>query len=199
VSGAKSVILASASVSRARILRGVGLDFTTQPAAIDEAAIKDAMTGAAADAIAAALAEAKALSVSRRYPNSLVIGADQMLECDGRLFDKPRDRAEARRHLLTLRERTHTLIAAACVAIGEAVVWRGLDHARLTMRDFSDRFLDNYLDEAGDTVLGSVGAYRVEEQGIQLFSLIDGEHFTILGLPLLDLLEFLRSQEVVLE
>jgi septum formation protein len=181
------------------MLRSVGLDFTTELAPIDEAVIKDAMTDAAADVIAMALAEAKALSVSGRHPNSLVIGADQMLECDGRLFDKPRDRAEARHHLLTLRERTHTLITAASVAIGEAVVWRGLDHARLTMRDFSDRFLDTYLDETGDTILGSVGAYRIEEQGLQLFSRIDGEHFTILGLPLLDLLEFLRSQQVVME
>lgn len=193
----QAVVLASASQSRARILRGAGLDFAIDPAAIDESAIKSELQGSGADAVASALADAKALTVTRRHPGTRVIGADQMLECGGTWFNKPGDMAEARRHLQTLRGRDHQLITAACVAVDDEIVWRGVSHARLTMRAFSDRFLDAYLADAGQSVLGSVGAYRVEETGIQLFSCIDGDHFTILGLPLLALLDFLRAEQVV--
>lgn len=194
-----AVVLASASVSRARLLQGAGVAFATDPAAIDESGIKSEMqgSGASVDAVASALAKAKALAVTRRHPGARVIGADQMLECGGIWFNKPGDMAEARRHLQTLRGRDHRLITAACVAVDDEIAWRGVTHAHLTMRAFSDQFLDAYLAAAGHSVLGSVGAYRIEETGIQLFSHIDGDHFTILGLPLLDLLEFLRVEQVV--
>ena len=195
----QAVVLASASESRAQILRGAGIDFAIDPAAIDESAIKSKLqgSGASADAVASALADAKALAVTQRHPGARVIGADQMLECGGTWFDKPSDMAEARRHLQTLRGRDHRLITAACVAVDEEIAWRGVSHAQLTMRAFSDRFLDAYLADTGQSVLGSVGAYRIEETGIQLFSCIDGDHFTILGLPLLALLDFLRVEQVV--
>lgn len=193
------LILASASESRACLLRRAGILFEIDPAAVDETAIKARMeaSGDNVAAVANALAEAKAMKVSMRHSSCLVIGADQMLDCEGKLFDKPRNMDDARRHLQALRGRDHSLIAAACIAVDGKIVWRTMARARLTMRAFSDRFLDAYLIQAGESVLGSVGAYRIEEHGIQLFSRIDGDHFTILGLPLLDLLEFLRGQKVV--
>ena len=197
----KRVVLASASSSRAQILRGAGVQFDVDRAAVDEDAVKQSMRaeGADAEAVAVTLAELKAMRVSPRHANALVIGADQILDCNGTWFDKPANLDHARAHLKALAGRSHELITAACVAINGSIVWHHVDRARLTMRELSDRFVDVYLADCGDSVLGSVGAYRVEDKGIQLFSRIEGSHFTILGLPLIPLLDFLRAHQVVLE
>jgi septum formation protein len=192
-------VLASASPIRAELLRRAGVDIVVDTAAIDEAEIKAAFRGERREAAecATALAEAKAARVARRHPGALVVGADQMLVCDGHWFDKPADVLEARAHLLALRGRRHELVSAVCVVRGTTRLWHFVDRPALTMRSFSDSFLDDYLAAAGDAVLGSVGAYRLEGEGIQLFSRIEGDYFAILGLPLLPLLEFLRGHGVI--
>ncbi len=196
---ATEVILASSSPSRAALLRAAGIAFRVHPAAVDEQEVKQSLRaeGAPAGDIAVALAELKALRVSRSAGPTLVIGADQILICDDVQFDKPPDLVAARDQLLALRGRTHALHTALAVAQENVVIWHHLDVARLTMRPFSDRFLDGYLADAGKSILGSVGAYRLEGLGVQLFSRIDGEFFAILGLPILPLLEFLRGHRVV--
>lgn len=166
----------------------------------DEGPLKAALRArkAGAEEAALALAEAKARKVSQGRPGDLVIGADQGLECEGAWFDKPRDRNEARQQLLALRGRTHRLLSAVAVATDERVLWRHVEEARLTMRVFSDDFLESYLTRSGDDVLQSVGAYRLEGIGAQLFQKIEGEYFTILGLPLFPLLDFLRNEGAVM-
>ena len=139
------------------------------------------------------LAEMKAVKVSARHPQAFVIGADQVLSEGATLFQKPGTMAGAREQLCRLRGKTHVLSSAVTVAREGSVVWRVVQEARLTMRDFSDAFLDAYLANTGEEILGSVGAYHVEGRGIQLFSRIDGDTFTILGLPLVPLLDFLRT------
>ena len=138
------------------------------------------------------LAEMKAVQVSARHPQAFVIGADQVLSMGAELFQKPGMMAGAREQLRRLRGKTHVLSSAVAIAREGSVVWRVVQEARLTMRDFSDDFLDAYLADTGEEILGSAGAYHVEERGIQLFSRIDGDTFTILGLPLVPLLDFLR-------
>jgi septum formation protein len=128
----------------------------------------------------------------------MVIGADQVLSLGSRVFQKPGNRVAAREHLMALRGQTHVLSSAVCVSRDGNVLWREVREARLTMRDFSERFIDDYLQQAGEEILGSVGAYQVEKLGIQLFSRIDGDHFTILGLPLIPLLEFLRTHGILI-
>lgn len=169
------------------------------PAAVDEDAIKRAMAAesASVEDTAIALADLKAARISQKVPLSLVIGADQILECNGRWFDKPPDEMHLRAHLQALRGRDHRLVAGVCVARGGSVIWRHIASATLRMRDFSDTFLEGYVKNHGPEVLSSVGGYRLEETGIQLFSHIDGDYFTILGLPMLPLLDFLRTHEVV--
>lgn len=193
------VVLASASAARAALLDRAGVAFTVAPADIDEPAVRAALKkeGAAPEAIALVLAEQKAREVSARHAGALVIGADQLLVLEGRIFAKPADAAAARRQLVALRGRTHTLLSAfACLRDGEMVA-RGCPSARLTMRAFSDAFLDAYLDRVGAAVLASVGAYRLEGAGIQLFERIEGDYFTILGLPLIELLAALRGAGAV--
>ncbi|WP_341704218.1 Maf family protein [Ferrovibrio sp.] len=195
-----SLILASASSARAAMLRQAGLDFAVQPARIDEAEIKRALQaeGAGPREAAEALAELKARrGTPATGDDSFVIAADQMLACEGRWFDKPADMAEARTQLQALRGRTHDLVSAVVVARSGTIIWRHIDGARLTMRAFSDGFLDAYLAQAGDAVLQSVGCYQLEGLGVQLFSRIQGDFFTILGLPLLPLLDFLRHHQVL--
>jgi septum formation protein len=189
------IILASASSARARLLRGSGIDFAVEPALIDEAAIKRQfrVDGRSASDCALALAEAKARTVSARHPHGLVIGADQILVCAGAWFDKPADLAAARAQLQALRGRPHLLATAVCASRAGERVWRHACAPQLTMRQFSDAFLDNYFAGEGDAVLSSVGAYRLEARGVQLFDCIDGDHFAILGLPLVELLGFLRE------
>jgi septum formation protein len=188
------LVLASSSAARQHMLAEAGLAFTTSPAAVDEAALKAALLaeGAPPRDVADKLAEAKALKVSRRHPEALVIGADQVLAAGPRILDKPASRAEARAQLIDLRGREHTLLSAAVIARDGQPLWRHVGRADLTMRAFSDSFLDRYLDAEGDLVLQSVGAYRIEGRGAQLFSRVRGDLFTIMGLPLIETLDFLR-------
>lgn len=194
------VVLASASRIRAALLRQAGLDIVIEAAALDEAEIKESFRRERLDAAscAAALAEAKAERVSRHRPGALVIGADQLLVCGERWFDKPRDLAEARQHLLDLRGAEHHLVTAAAVLRDGAALWRTVETPRLAMRRFSDAFLDAYLAALGDAALSSVGAYQLEGLGAQLFARIEGDYFSILGLPLLPLLDFLRGHGMVM-
>jgi septum formation protein len=196
---AVTVILASASQSRAAVLRNAGVRIEQIPADIDEDAVKSSMRneGSSVSDVAHRLAELKACAVSARHPGRLVIGTDQMLQCGGVWFDKPVDRDHADAHLRTLRGRDHELFAAVCVVRDGECLWRHLESARLTMRPFSDEFLRDYLDAVGEDVCRSVGAYQLEGIGAQLFSRIEGDFFTILGLPLLAVLGFLSHQGVV--
>ena len=191
--------LASASSARADLLRRAGVPVEIEPARIDEDEVKASMRAekAMAEMVAETLAEMKASRVARRHPGALVIGADQMLSSGDRWYDKPANLAEARAHLQSLRGRQHTLISALCVVRNDTRIWHHREYARMTMRDFSETFLDDYLAQSGPEVLESVGAYRLEGLGIQLFQRIEGEYTTILGLPLLPLLDFLRGHGVV--
>jgi len=196
---AHPVVLASASTARAALLAAAGLDLCADPAGIDEDALKSRLRaeGAEAGQATLALAEAKALRVAARREGTLAIGADQMLVLGRRWFDKPKSVAEAREHLLALRGRRHELVTAVCVARADAVLWRHVERPSLVMREFSEAFLDAYLATLGDDVLTTVGAYRLEGPGVQLMARIEGDYFSILGLPLLALLDFLRSHGVV--
>jgi septum formation protein len=192
------VCLASASEVRARLLRDAGVEFDIIPANIDETVTKDGYrNGDGHGSLATLLAEQKALHVSKQRPHALVLGADQTLNCDGCSFDKPTSMEAARETLLLLRGRRHTLTAAVCVVRGDQVLWRHQAQAVLEMREFSDPFLERYLARAGDMVLSSVGAYRLEDIGAQLFSAVEGDYFTVLGLPLIPVLDFLRSEGVL--
>jgi septum formation protein len=195
----RPVVLASASAARRALLTGAGLDVLRDPANIDEAAVKAAFRRECLGATncAQALAEAKAKNVSPRHPGAVVIGADQLLVADERWFDKPSSLVEGRMQLLALRGREHELVTAVCVVCDGAALWRFVDRPRLVMRSFSEAFLETYLAAAGDDLLSSVGAYRLEGPGAQLFASIDGDYFSILGLPLLPLLDFLRAQGVL--
>jgi septum formation protein len=194
------LILASGSSTRARILADAGLPTVVDPAAVDEEEIRAAFhaEGRDASACATALAESKAIRVSARHTGALVVGADQILECAGRWFEKPADIEAARAQLMALRGKRHTLVSAAAVVRNGSVLWHTIDHAELTMRGFSDGFLDAYIATAGADLLGSVGAYRLEGLGAQLFERVEGDFFTILGLPLLPLLDFLRGNGALL-
>jgi septum formation protein len=193
------VVLASGSRFRAAMLAAAGVPVIIDPPAVDEDAVKSAMRaeGAVASATAEALAALKAQQVSGRRAGALVIGADQMLACDDRWFDKPADLAAARETLQELRGRTHELISAVCVVRDGLVLWHYVATAHLTVRPFSDGFLESYLEKTGAVACDSVGAYQIEGLGAQIFSRIEGDHFTIVGLPLLPLLDFLRGHGVI--
>lgn len=195
----RSVVLASASNARAAMLRAAGVPLIVDAATVDELEMKTSLRAAQAPAamIAETLAELKAQRVSRRHDGRLVIGADQVLECEAALFDKPVDLPEARRQLLALRGRRHQLLSAVVLVRDGRRLWHHVGRADLLMRDFSDRFVDDYLQSVGDVALTSVGAYQVEGIGAQLFAAIDGDHYTILGLPLLPLLQILREHGVL--
>ena len=188
-----AVILASGSSSRRAMLEAACVAFTAQTPRVDEEALKADMNGLLAEEIADALAEAKALEVSTRHPDALVLGSDQMLVCEGRMFSKCTNAAEARETLRHLRGREHELISAAVIAKASKPVWRHSERALMTMRDFSDGFLDDYLAAELPDALGSVGVYRIEGRGAQLFDSVTGDQFCIRGLPLLAVLAALRA------
>jgi septum formation protein len=191
------LILASASPVRARLLREAGLAFTVAVSGVDEKTIKESAAHSDIETLALRLAQAKAAAVSTLHPDAHVIGADQILECDGTLYDKPADLVAARSHLGRLRGRTHRLVTACTVFRGEKPLWEHIEAPKLTMRAFSDAFLDDYLALTGEKVTTSVGAYQLEHVGAQLFERIEGDYFAILGLPLLPLLSFLRQEGLV--
>jgi septum formation protein len=190
-----ALILASASTSRQRLLADAGIIAETDPADIDEGVIKEdcRKAGRSSEACAARLAVEKARIVAARHHDALVLGADQMLDCDGEWFDKPKDRAEARDQLKRLRGRTHELVTAATIVQGTEQLWQAIERPRVTMREFSDVFLDRYLDKVGDRVLKTVGGYELEKLGAQIMEKVEGDYFAILGLPLLPLMHFLRG------
>jgi septum formation protein len=193
----KKLTLASKSKIRAAVLSGAGLDFSVQVSGVDEDALNATHQGAA-EGLALALAAAKALVIDEGAGNGdkgrgLIIGADQILECDGVLYDKPRSMEEARHNLTVFRGQTHYLVGAVVLVEGGETVWSHCGRVALTMRDFSDDFLDAYLAQAGEQILSSVGCYQLEGLGAHLFSHIDGDYFSILGLPLLPLLDGLRA------
>ncbi|MBO6668418.1 Maf family nucleotide pyrophosphatase [Parvibaculum sp.] len=198
-----SLILASGSAVRRKLLADAGLAFTAEDSRVDEDAIKagfadsDRNTEEETDELALKLAEAKALAVSARNESALVIGADQILSCEGRRYDKPKSMEEARANLLAFRGRPHILHSGLVLVKDGGAVWNLTARATLTMREFSEEFLDSYLAEAGDRVMKSVGCYQLEGPGVQLFEKIEGDYFSILGLPLLPLLDELRRHGVV--
>ena len=192
------IILASSSQTRADLLRRAGVDIRIDPAGLDEsamiAAMRDTNDPLPPEDVAAGLADAKAETVSARNPDTLVVAADQTLALGDRLFQKPADIDQACRQLLDLAGRTHALHSAVSLFRDGQFVWRHVDTAYLTMRGFSPEFLGRYLAAIGDDALSSVGGYQLEGRGAQLFDRIDGDYFTILGLPLLPLLAVLREE-----
>jgi len=187
------IVLASTSPTRQAMLRNAGFEFMPQAPRVDERALVAAHPEWLPREIALKLAEAKALDVSERNPEAVVIGADQVLALGTRSFSKPRDTDDCRRQLVALRGRTHELISAVVCAKGSRIEWSHVDEAHLTMRAFSDGFLDAYLARIGADCTSSVGGYKIEGAGLQLFQNVTGDHFTILGLPLLPLLHHLRA------
>ena len=190
------LVLASASLSRQKILQAAGIPFFAEAAGVDEESVKLSLKaeGATAIEVAETLAELKALKISRKYGDKLVLGADQMLEAGGEWYDKPTDRESARRHLQNLRGKEHFLPTAVVILLNGQRIWHHRETPRLVMREFSPEFLDNYLEQVGEAAYLSVGAYQLEGLGAQLFTQIEGDFFTILGLPLLPLMSFLRER-----
>jgi septum formation protein len=198
---APALILASASPSRRQLLTSAGLVFEVEPSGVDEDEVKRSLLGERAQPqdVAETLAELKAKRVSARHSAALVIGADSTLACNGRQFDKPPTLAAARQQLLALAGQTHELCSSVVVARAGVRLWHCNERARLTMRPFNEAFVDAYLARAGEQVTTSVGAYQLEGLGAHLFSRVDGDYFTILGLPLLPLLSFLAGHGIGLE
>ncbi|MES2197385.1 MAG: Maf family protein [Pseudomonadota bacterium] len=195
--GKDPLILASQSRARQMLLANSGIRFEAVPADIDERAVQQASGLQAPGEIAALLAREKALDVSMRQPGKYVVGADQTLALENRLFSKPSGRAAAAEQLRDLAGRSHELHSAVAVARDGKIVFETTEIARMTMRQLSGAEIRTYLDEAGEVVTSSVGAYQLEGLGVHLFERIDGDHFTILGLPLLPLLAFLRSERLL--
>lgn len=187
--------MASESISRKQLLEGAGVSFMAVGSNIDEDVIKNAFRGQVnrVEELALELARAKADVISQRFPYCYVLGADQILECDGELYDKPKSLDEARHQLLLLRGRKHRLVNGLSILKGQQIEWSHIEIAELKMRNFSDEFVDRYLASVGNNLFSSVGGYRLEDQGSQLFDTIEGDYFSILGLPLLPLLSYLRK------
>lgn len=193
------LVLASASAVRTRLLTSAGVTHIVDPAHVDEGAVRDAMLSEDAPhfAIAEALAELKAQRISQKREGEIVLGSDQVLSCDGVLFEKPPGAEHVRAHLEALMGKAHSLHTSACVVRDGSVLWHETTEAVLHMRTLSDGFIRDYVDQVGEAVCQSVGAYHLEGRGSQLFSTIDGNFFDILGLPLLPLLEFLRNNDML--
>ncbi len=187
------LILASGSEIRAELLRQACVPFATEKPRIDEETIRQSLSseGALPRDIADALAEAKARKVSNRYPDALVLGCDQVLALGERIFAKPETAEEALDHLKALRGQKHMLLSAAVMYQGAEPIWRHVGVVRLWMRDASDEWLDSYVDRNWDSIRWSVGGYKLEEEGVRLFTRIEGDYFNVLGLPLLELLSYL--------
>lgn len=190
------IVLASQSKIRADLLENTGLSFEIHPSKIDEDAIKAIFKEDETDPadIAEILAESKALNISPEFPDALIIGSDQILTLGKEIFDKPKNREEIQASLFKLRGKTHTLISSIVLVKNGEVIWRYSDSAQLTMHEFTPEFLGKYMALCGDKLLTSVGAYQLESFGIHLFEKIEGEYFTILGFPVLNLLNFLKKQ-----
>ena len=186
---ASKIILASKSRARQALLKNSGIKFRAVPADIDERKFSKGLKPARA---AQELAKRKALAISAQYPDALVIGADQILECGGKIFSKAKDKKDAAKKLKSLRGKTHKLISAVCVTQGKKVLWSHTDVAKLTMHNFDDAFLTLYMSKAGPSLTRAVGAYELEGAGAWLFKKVQGDYFTVLGLPLLPLLQFLK-------
>lgn len=194
---AETLILASKSAARRAMLENAGVPFTVRVADVDEEAIKAVSTDLDAAALAVRLAEAKALAVSRDDPDAWVLGSDQTLAFDGGLISKAKSLDAARARLASMRGRAHHLHSGGALAIRGEIVWSGVDTVEMRMRDFSDAFLDAYLAAEGEALLSCVGSYRLEGLGSQLFEAVDGDYFTVLGLPLWPILTELRRAGVL--
>ena len=193
------IFLASASEIRLQLLRAAGIPVEACPARIDEDTIRAAMLaeGATPRDLADTLAEMKARKMAEKNPAALILGCDQVLEMNRRLFAKPESVDDARDQLRTMRCQTHRLLSAAVLFENGEPVWRHVGEARLTMRAFSDAYLDDYLARNWPSIRHAVGCYKLEEEGIRLFSAVEGDHFTILGLPLLPLLSYLATRGLI--
>jgi septum formation protein len=192
------LILASKSETRASMLKNAGVSFDIQPAMADEEAIKNSLLSENISArdMADCLADAKARSLAFSH-QGYILGADQILECEGKIFSKVSNMFDAKDKLKALSGKTHTLYSAAVIYEGCNPIWRSVDKATLKMRVLSNDFIENYLDMIGDAAFWSVGCYQVEGVGLQLFEKIEGSHFTILGLPMIELLDFLRRVDII--
>jgi septum formation protein len=195
--GTEPLILASQSPARQALLANAGIAFEAIAADVDERALQQGSGLSSPGEIAVLLAREKAAAVSARHPGRIVVGADQTLALGGRLFGKPASRPQAAEQLQALAGHTHELHSAVAVARDGEILFKDLSVARMTMRPLDDKAISAYLDAAGEAVTASVGAYQFEGLGVHLFARIEGDHFTILGLPLLPLLEFLRSQRLL--
>ncbi|CAN7412238.1 Maf-like protein [Agrobacterium tumefaciens] len=195
----QELILASSSASRQMLMRNAGLTFSAIPADIDERALDEQLErdGASPEEVALELARAKALAVGALYPEALVLGCDQTMALGTRVYHKPKTMAEAEAHLLSLSGKVHRLNSAAVLVRHGEVVWQIVSSAELTVRTLSTEFVSRHLQRVGEKALSSVGAYQLEGEGIQLFTSIEGDYFTILGLPLLPLLSKLRDMDVI--
>ncbi len=191
------LVLASRSLARKNMLRGASLEFEIHPADLDEDTITKTQcdAGASPQEIAKILANEKASSVAKQFPDALVIGSDQILQCDGSMLTKASNKNEAREKLKPLRGKTHDLISSVSVAKNDEILWSDTQCAFLTMHNFDDEFLETYIEVAGEALTRSVGAYELESTGVQLFESIEGDYFTILGMPLLSLLTYLRTHQ----
>jgi septum formation protein len=191
------IILASTSKIRRNILSNAGIKFSIVDSELDETEAKNSISELPPRNLALKLAKLKSQKVSRQHPEAIVIGADQVLGFKDQMFNKPASRADAEKQLSMLRNATHTLYSAISCAVAGAELWNHCSEARLTMRDFTPEFLSLYLSGSPENYLSSVGAYKLEETGIQLFEKIEGDYFTVLGLPILPLLKFLRDREII--